>query len=78
MILTKEQQEMILEKYIEENHNTDKCIGFVDGINATIELINKLTIDNETSTHYFSPSENKNFCKKCGKYLTDVAHHRFS
>lgn len=44
MILTKEQQEAILEKYAKDNHNTDECIGFVDGINATIELINKLTI----------------------------------
>ena len=44
MLITREQQEAILDKYIRENHSTDECIGFVDGINATIELINKLTI----------------------------------
>ena len=44
MIITKEQQERILQKYINEKHNTDECIGFIDGINSTIELINKLTI----------------------------------
>jgi len=42
MIITKEQQEEILQKYINEKHNTDECSGFIDGINATIELINKL------------------------------------
>ena len=44
MILTKSQQEKIVEKYIKEKHNIDECAGFIDGINATIELINKLTI----------------------------------
>ena len=46
MILTKEQQEAIVDKYMKEKHNTDELIGFIDGINATIELINKLTIKN--------------------------------
>ena len=49
MILTKKQQEKILQKYIEEKHNTDECSGFIDGINATIELINKLTIPDISS-----------------------------
>ena len=40
MILTKEQQEKIVDEYVKEKHNTDECIGFIDGINATIELIN--------------------------------------
>lgn len=40
MILTKEQQEKIVDEYVKERHNTDECIGFIDGINATIELIN--------------------------------------
>ncbi len=43
MIITKEQQEKIVQKYIDEKHNTDECIGFIDGINATIDLINKLS-----------------------------------
>ncbi len=44
MIVTKEQQEAILNKYIKENHNTDECIGFIDGINEALELVNKLSI----------------------------------
>jgi len=44
MIVTKEQQERIVEKYVKEKHNTDECIGFIDGINATIELINRIKI----------------------------------
>jgi phage-related tail protein len=42
MIITKEQQERIVEKYVKEKHNTDECIGFIDGINATIELFNRI------------------------------------
>lgn len=46
MIVTKEQQEAILNKYIKEKHNTYECSGFVDGINAALELVNKLSIPN--------------------------------
>mgnify|MGYP003634310624 CR=1 FL=1 len=42
MLVTKTQQEAILDKYMKEKHNTDECIGFVDGINATLEMINKI------------------------------------
>ena len=44
MIITKEQQEKILYKYIKEKHSTDECSGFIDGINATIELVNKILL----------------------------------
>jgi len=44
MIVTKEQQEKIVDEYVREKHNTDECIGFIDGINATIELINSQLI----------------------------------
>ena len=49
MILTKEQQERMLEKYVKENHNTDKSIGFIDGINETINLINKIKTQQDES-----------------------------
>jgi len=42
MLITKEQQEALVEKYVKEKHNTDECIGFIDGINATLELVNKI------------------------------------
>lgn len=48
MIVTKEKQEELLMKYIKENHNTDECSGFIDGINATLDLINKLMQENIT------------------------------
>lgn len=44
MIFTKEQQERLLDKYIKEKHTTEECCGFIDGINATIEFINKVTL----------------------------------
>jgi len=49
MILTKEQQEKIVEQYVKERHTTEECIGFIDGINATIELINKISKDKENA-----------------------------
>ena len=49
MIITKEQQERIVEKYVKDKHNTDECIGFIDGINATIELINKIKTQQDES-----------------------------
>lgn len=44
MIITKEQQEAILYKYIQEGHSTDECLGFIEGINRTIELIQRLSV----------------------------------
>lgn len=42
MLITKEQQEALLDKYIKEGHNQDECIGFIDGLNAILELISKI------------------------------------
>ena len=47
MIITKEQQLRILDEYSNENRNTDELSGFIDGINATIKLIQKLNKDNK-------------------------------
>lgn len=41
MILTKEAQDKIVYKYLLGN-SVEKTDGFIDGINATIELINKI------------------------------------
>ena len=42
MLVTKEQQEALVDKYIREKHSQDECIGFIDGINATLELLSKI------------------------------------
>ncbi len=42
MIITKEQQEAILNNYMKEKHNADECSGFIDGMNAMYDLINRL------------------------------------
>lgn len=42
MLITKEQQEALVDKYIKEKHNQDECIGFIDGLNAMLELISKI------------------------------------
>ena len=42
MIVTKLQQMKLVENYVKEKHTTDECIGFIDGINKTLELIDKI------------------------------------
>ena len=42
MLVTKEQQEILIHKYLKENHNSNECIGFIDGINATLELLGRI------------------------------------
>ena len=42
MLITKEQQEALVDKYIREKNNQDECIGFIDGLAAMLELIERL------------------------------------
>jgi hypothetical protein len=39
MLITKEQQEKLLNKYINEKHSTEECSGFIDGMNAMMGFI---------------------------------------
>ena len=48
MLITKEQQEELVYMYVKDNHTTDECIGFIDGVNSIMELIGK--IDKEKGT----------------------------
>ena len=70
MIITKEQQEKILVQYVEDKHNTDECIGFIDGINATIELINKLTINKNTEKDF--GKKMREACTKASKSMEET------
>ena len=45
MIVTKEQQERLVENYRKKGANTDNIIGCIEGINATLELVDKLMKD---------------------------------
>lgn len=56
MLITKEQQEALVDKYVSENHNADQCIGFIYGINAILELISK--IDNHNKEN-----DEQEYCK---------------
>ena len=48
MLITKEQQEALVNMYVKDKHTTDECIGFIDGVNSIMELIGK--IDKEKGT----------------------------
>ena len=41
MIITKEQQEAWLSKYIKEGHTLDECVGFIDGIEIAMSAISE-------------------------------------
>lgn len=43
MIVTKEQQEALVDNYINQGHTSDEVSGFIDGVIKAIELI--ATID---------------------------------
>jgi UDP-N-acetylglucosamine:LPS N-acetylglucosamine transferase len=44
MIITKETQERLLDKYM-QNHSTIECTGFVDGMNEAFKLTDKILKD---------------------------------
>ena len=39
MLVTKEQQEAWLNDYIKEGNSTDRCLGFIDGINKALNYM---------------------------------------
>ena len=45
MIVTKEAQERILQKYNDDGHTTEECSGFVDGMNEAFKLVDKIAKD---------------------------------
>jgi len=51
MLVTKEQQEALVEKYLKA-HTPDECIGFIDGINATLELLGR--IEKQEKYYYYN------------------------
>lgn len=50
MIVTKEQQEALVENYVKEKHSTDEVCGFIDGIGKLMELIIKLDTNNNSDS----------------------------
>lgn len=51
MLITKEQQEALIENYIKQGHSTDQCDGFISGVEKTMALIGRLAapVDNRIS-----------------------------
>ena len=53
MIVTKEHQEAMVEKYVKDKHTTDGCIGFIDGLNAALELVKNDVVLPDVRVRYF-------------------------
>lgn len=47
MIVTKEEQEKLVSDYVKSKKTTSECCGFIDGIIATLEMVDK-KMKNET------------------------------
>lgn len=43
MIITKEQQEAWISNYVKQGHTRDECIGFIDGVEKVMKIIENLT-----------------------------------
>lgn len=41
MIVTKEEQEKLVDKYVKSKKTTSECVGFIDGIIAALDLVDK-------------------------------------
>ena len=42
MLITKEQQQALVDNYIKAKHSQDEVIGFIDGLEAMLNLIERL------------------------------------
>ena len=42
MLVTIEQQQALIDNYIKANHTQDEVIGFIDGLEALMDLIERL------------------------------------
>jgi hypothetical protein len=45
LTITEDQQAKLLSDYIKDKHNQDECSGFIDGMDAVINLIINLQIE---------------------------------
>ena len=58
MLITKEQQEAIVHNYIKSGRNLDECVGFIDGVEKTMELIERIYKESETNKSKYKTNEN--------------------
>lgn len=42
MLITKEQQQALIDNYIKGKHNQDECSGFIDGVAAMMKLLSDI------------------------------------
>jgi hypothetical protein len=47
MLITKEQQEALVHNYIKRGYSTDQNIGFIDGFEKAMELIERIYKESE-------------------------------
>ncbi|CAI8283848.1 MAG: Uncharacterised protein [Porticoccaceae bacterium UBA1117] len=60
MIVTRQAQERLLQKYIDDKHTTEECSGFVDGMNEAFKLVDKIA-------KYYKEAQDSEGVKKLNK-----------
>lgn len=40
-MITKEHQEALVSNYVKEKHTQEECIGFIDGLDKALSLVNE-------------------------------------
>lgn len=76
MIITKEQQEAWVANYIKEKHNSDECVGFIDGVEKAVDVISKnldLTLVKKEALFTFIAEIKKEFADQNWDYLDFIA-----
>lgn len=72
MIITKEQQEAWVSNYVKEKHTQDECIGFIDGVEKALDVVNKnfdLALVSGRSEQLVCP-----FCKSDDLFEFELKH----
>jgi hypothetical protein len=78
MLITKEQQEAWVSNYVNEKHTQDECIGFIDGVEKALGVVNKnfdLALVSERSKLLFAfiAEVKKEFADENWDYLDFIA-----
>lgn len=58
MLITKESQEALVQNYVRRGYSLDQNIGFIDGVEKTMELIERIYKESETNKSKYKTNEN--------------------
>jgi hypothetical protein len=60
MLITKESQEALVHNYLKRGYSTDQNIGFIDGVEKAMELIERIYKESEINKSKYKSKTNEN------------------